>query len=46
MLRGNGLLRKVTEGKLEGKRTRGRKREGMLGILLEEEDYISVKSPG
>ena len=43
MLRGDELLRKVIEGKMEGKRTRGRKRKGMLDILLEEEDYISLK---
>ena len=43
VLRGDGLLRKVIEDKMEGKRTRGRKRKCMLNIFLEEEDYISLK---
>ena len=43
VLRGDGLLRKVLEGEIDGKRTRSRKRKGMLDILLKEEDYISLK---
>jgi len=35
VLRGDGLLREVMEGKMEGKRPRGRPRMGMLQELLE-----------
>jgi len=34
VLRGDGLLREVTEGRMEGKRPRGRPRKGMLDELL------------
>lgn len=34
MLRGEGLLRDVMEGRMEGRRTRGRKRKGMLEELM------------
>ena len=33
-LRGEGLLRDVIEGRMEGKRTRGRPRSGMLDDLI------------
>lgn len=34
VLRGDGLLRDVMEGRMEGRRTRGRKRKSMLGELM------------
>ena len=34
VLREDGLLREVTEGRMEGKRSRGRPRNGMLDELL------------
>jgi len=34
VLRGEGLLREVMEGRMEGKRPRGRPRKGMLDELL------------
>jgi len=34
-LRGDGLLKDVIEGKMEGKRTRGRRRIGMNDELME-----------
>ena len=37
------MLRIVIEGRMEGKRERGRKRKGMLDLLLEGEDYMSLK---
>ena len=36
VLRGNGLMLEVMEGRMEGKRGRGRKRIGMLEDLIEE----------
>jgi len=36
VLRGAGLLREVMEGRMEGKRARGRPRKGMLDELLME----------
>ena len=36
VLRGEGLLREVMEGRMEGKRVRGRLRKGMLDKLLVE----------
>ena len=36
VLRGDGLLRDVIEGRMEGKRGRGRKRKGMLDDLMKD----------
>jgi len=36
VLRGNGLMLEVMEARMEGKRSRGRKRTGMLDELMEE----------
>lgn len=36
VLRGDGLLRDVMEGRMEGKRTRGRPRKNMLEELMED----------
>ena len=38
MLRGNGLLKEVIEGRTEGKRPSGRKRLGMLSVLKDHGD--------
>ena len=43
VLREEGLYKEVIEGRLEGKRGRGRKRIGMLSDLEEDEDYQSLK---
>src|SRR5215469_7050177 len=43
VLRGDGLLLEVMEGRMEGKRTRGRKRKSMLDDV-QEEDYVHMKS--
>jgi len=37
--RGEGLLREVMEGRMEGKRLRGRKRMGMLEELYKMESH-------
>ena len=42
VLRGEGLLRDVMEGRMEGKRGRGRKRKGMLEELMKP-DYVQMK---
>src|SRR5258708_24765701 len=42
ILRGGGLLKDVIEGRMEGKRVRGRKRMGMLDVLMES-DYEKLK---
>ena len=42
VLRGNGLLKEVMEGRMEGKRPRGRKRIGMLDEL-KESGYSDMK---
>jgi hypothetical protein len=42
VLRGDGLLKEVIEGKMEGKRARGRPRLGMLEEL-KEGSYESMK---
>jgi len=39
VMRGEGLLREVMEGKIEGKRSRGRKIMRMLEELYEKESY-------
>ena len=36
------LLRDVIEGRMEGKRGRGRKRKGMLDELMQQ-DYVQMK---
>ena len=43
VLRGDGMLRNVIEGKMDGKRTRGRKRVGMLDGLMGEGGYSELK---
>ena len=42
VLRGEGLLRDVMEGRMEGKRTRGRPRKSMLEELMED-GYVRMK---
>ena len=42
IMRGNGLMKEVMEGRMEGKRGPGRKRIGMIGDLLEQERYGDV----
>ena len=42
ILRGDGLLREVMEGRMEGKRPRGRKRMGMIDEL-KSESYVTMK---
>ena len=43
VVRGDGLLKDVIEGRMEGKRTRGRKRVGMLDDLFEAGSYGDMK---
>jgi len=43
VLRGEGLLREVMEGRMEGKRVRGRPRKGMLDEVLVESSYDNMK---
>ena len=44
VLRGNGLLKEVIEGRIEGKRPRGRKRAMMLDDMKEEKElYVDMK---
>ena len=43
VLRGDSVLRLVMEGRIEGKRPRGRKRKGMLDELMEEHTYSEMK---
>lgn len=42
ILRGNGLLKQVIEGRMEGKRARGRPRKGMIDDL-KEGSYVHMK---
>ena len=42
VMRGNGLMLEVVEGRMEGKRDRGRKRVGMLKDLMED-SYVKLK---
>ena len=44
ILRGEGMLRKIIEGKIEGKRGRGRKRIQMLNDLKERGNYVELKN--
>ena len=39
IMRGDGLMKEVMEGKMEGKRERGRKRIGMIDELMINEQY-------
>ena len=43
ILRGNNMLRDVLEGKMKGKRGRGRPRIGMVSELKEAETYETMK---
>ena len=43
ILRGESLLREVIEGRMIGKRPRGRKRLGMLNKFLKESSYAELK---
>ena len=43
IMRGGGVMKTVVEGRMEGKRPRGRKRKGMLDELLEEHTYNEIK---
>ena len=43
IMRGDGLMKEVLEGKMEGKRGRGRKRIGMIDELMENELYEDLK---
>ena len=43
IMRGDGLMKEVVEGKIEGKRGRGRKRVGMIDELMENEQYGDLK---
>ena len=43
ILRGNGLMLEVMEGRMEGKRGRGRRRLGMLDELMDEMSYENMK---
>ena len=42
VVRGEGLLRDVIEGRTEGKKPRGRPRVGMMGELMEG-SYVTMK---
>ena len=42
-MRGDGLMKEVMEGKMEGKRGRDRKRIGMIDELMENELYGGLK---
>ena len=42
ILRGDGLLKDVMEGKMMGKRRRGRPRTGMMDELMED-SYVKMK---
>ena len=43
VLRGEGLLKLVIEGRLEGRRGRGRSRIGMIDDLKEGDSYEQIK---
>src|SRR6218665_1383148 len=43
ILRGESLLREAIEGRMIGKRPRGRKRLGMLNEFLKESSYAELK---
>jgi len=46
ILRGERMLREVIEGRMIGKRPRGRKRFGMLNEFLKESSYAELKGKG
>ena len=43
IMRGDALMKEVMEGKMEGKRGRGRKRIGMIDELMENKQYGDLK---
>ena len=43
IMRGDGLMKEVMEGKMEGKGGRGRKRIGMIDDLMENKQYGDLK---
>ena len=43
VLRGCGMLKEIIERRFEGKRSRGRKRIGMLDSFLKGENFESMK---
>ena len=43
ILRGESLLKEVMEGRLMGRRGRGRRRIGMLDSLQEDGTYVTMK---
>ena len=43
IMRGDGLMKEVMEGKMEGKKGPGRKRIGMIDDLIEKERYGDLK---
>ena len=43
IMRGDGLMKEVMEGKMEGKRGPGRKRIGMIDELMLNEQYVDLK---
>ena len=43
VLRHEGLLHTILEGRMEGKRGRGRKRQQMIDDIMEEESYANMK---
>ena len=42
VIRGEGLIKEVIEGRMEGKRVRGRPRQGMLNDLIMH-SYVDMK---
>ena len=42
-MRGDGLIKEVMEGKMEGKRGRGRKRTGMIDEFMDNKQYGDLK---
>ena len=44
ILRTPGLMKDVIEGRMEGKRPRGRRRMGMLDDLKDRQSYAELKS--
>ena len=42
-MRGDGLMKEVMKGKIEGKRGRGRKRIGVIDELVDNEQYGDLK---
>ena len=44
IMRGDGLMKEVMEGKMKGKRGQGRKRIGMIDELMENKQYLKRKA--